>query len=392
MKPRMKFGMQTITTVAALLAVPHFASGAVINVPADQPTIQAGIDAAVDGDEVVVADGIYTGAGNEEISFRGKAITVRSASGDPSTCGIGDNAGFDEAFRFRDFETRLSRLEGFTILNEIRLGHFGFQPRTSDPTIFNCTFAGGKGGIVVGYGSSPLIAGCTFIGNQDHGSFTVWESSALVINCQFIGNGRVGASIEDGSQCSFYNCAFVGNSSTWAGAMLLRQASTVNLYNCAFVGNQGGNFSGNSGAIEVYSGGVGEGGNTLNVYNCLLWDNRFDNGTINEESQIRNRLNDVTNTINIDHSTVHGWTGTYGGTGNNGTDPLFVDADGADNTLGTLDDDISLSSTSPAIDSGDNNMVGPVGVDLDLQARFEDDAKHDGHRDRHGAHRRSRPL
>ena len=45
-----------------------------IQVPADYNTIQEGIDAAVDGDLVLVADRTYY----ENINFRGKAITVAS--------------------------------------------------------------------------------------------------------------------------------------------------------------------------------------------------------------------------------------------------------------------------------------------------------------------------
>ncbi len=61
-------------TVLLAAAVVPVTNADIINVPGDQPTIQAGIDAAFDGDEVVVAEGEYF----ENINFSGKAITVRS--------------------------------------------------------------------------------------------------------------------------------------------------------------------------------------------------------------------------------------------------------------------------------------------------------------------------
>ena len=57
--------------------------------------------------------------------------------------------------------------------------------------------------------------------------------------------------------------------------------------------------------------------------------------------------------------------GGWSGTGNLDADPLFVDADGADDVAGTADDNLRLQPGSPAIDAG-NNAAVPAGVTTDL--------------------------
>lgn len=129
---------------------------------------------------------------------------------------------------------------------------------------------------------------------------------------------------------------------------------------------------GGSGTIRVGGGNLG--GNVLNVYNCLFWNNRNGSGTANELTQISVNTNDaLPSTVNIINSTLTGWTGTFGGVGNNGANPLFVDFKGADDIVGTEDDDVRLMMGSPAIDSGDNSLINGVFIDLDGDARFEDD-------------------
>lgn len=106
-----------------LLAIASTSSGKVIYVdddkPADFNTIQAAIDDSNNGDTIIVADGIYTGEGNRDIDFLGKAITLRSENG-PENCIIDCNGTHYEphrGFYFHSGEDANSVLEGFTITN-----------------------------------------------------------------------------------------------------------------------------------------------------------------------------------------------------------------------------------------------------------------------------------
>ncbi|MHC4944370.1 MAG: right-handed parallel beta-helix repeat-containing protein [Planctomycetota bacterium] len=103
---------------------------AVIHVPADYPTIQQAIDAAVHGDTVLVAPDTYV----ENINFLGKAISVKSEKGAELTVIDGGQA--DSVVTFDHMEGIQSVLDGFLITN----GDASYG-----------------GGINCRYGSSPTI-------------------------------------------------------------------------------------------------------------------------------------------------------------------------------------------------------------------------------------------
>src|SRR5215468_1963313 len=102
----------TLATISIFLLSATLSQAATtIHVPADQPTIQAGINAASNGDTVLVAPGTY----KENINFNGKAITVKSSGGANVT--IVDGGGSGPVVTFASNETLSSLLTGFTLQN-----------------------------------------------------------------------------------------------------------------------------------------------------------------------------------------------------------------------------------------------------------------------------------
>ena len=91
-----------------------------IHVPGDQPSIQAGVDAAQPGDSVLVAPGEYSGIDNTEIDFGGKEISLVSEAGAEATAinGQGSRRGFTgcrhqiEVHRPGNFSSRALRQGG----------------------------------------------------------------------------------------------------------------------------------------------------------------------------------------------------------------------------------------------------------------------------------------
>ena len=65
------------------------------------------------------------------------------------------------------------------------------------------------------------------------------------------------------------------------------------------------------------------------------------------------------------------------GAGNISVNPLFRDADGEDNIVGTADDDLRLRSNSPARDSGVNDLLPADVLDLDGDANTAEPSSRD---------------
>ena len=141
--------------------------------------IQAGIDAAVDADTVLVAPGEYVIT--EPITFRGKAITVKSEAGPDETfirMGTPSDTKRGTVVIFENGETSVSVLDGLTITggrgswlpSRSTWGGGGILFDASSGTVRNCTVVENTAeygaGVGVYYGSSATLTNCNIRRNS----------------------------------------------------------------------------------------------------------------------------------------------------------------------------------------------------------------------------------
>lgn len=230
----------------------------------DFPTIQQAIDAAFAGDVIELTNGIFVGVGNRDIDFLGKAITVRSASGDPSSCTIDCQASDlypRRAFLFHLGEGPASVLEGITITNGYVSGGVypencggGLQCLSASPTISNCVFLGntatgtdsydgGFGGGLFSTDASPTLLDCTFDSNWAYkggGARCNGSTSIRIVRCDFIDNTGVhvgGGFLNKEAKVTLIDCRFLGNDSEKGGGMHCWDAWPDSIISCEFAGN-----------------------------------------------------------------------------------------------------------------------------------------------------------
>lgn len=287
-------------------------SGQIINIPDDFETIQLGINAASNGDTILVDTGIYT----ENINFLGKNIRLLSyfiISMDTNlihqTIIDGNSSG--SVISIVNGEDSTAQLMGFTIRNGLDTLGGGIKIINSSLKISNCiineNIAYKEGGGIYSSNSNPYISFSSISYNQilDEGSGNNWGigvcllfSGGAITNSEI--NHNTGMGFRSGGGIFYHNSNTIldnlvisNNSATTGGgidALLFAGYATTfkNLKVCNNHGSLGGGIitvipNNNTSTIEIinslfennYVGGGGQGGGAF----CLGYKTVFTNCT-----------------------------------------------------------------------------------------------------------------
>ncbi|MHC4154260.1 MAG: outer membrane protein assembly factor BamB family protein [Planctomycetota bacterium] len=377
----------------------------------DFDNMQAAIDDSNDGDIIYVFPGTYTGPGNRDIDYGGRAITVTGVDpDDPYIVGatVVDCNGAGRGFYFHTGEGANSVLAGLTIANGYAHHGGGIRSDNSSPRISKCMIKGSasnRGGGIYCNNSSPTISGCTISNNSSNtdgggmqcdyssvpnvsnctfvensatyagGGICLYISDAMVTTCSFNGNtaGAGGGIYSGGSDPTFAGCALSGNAAAESGGGMYCAVGHPMLSNCTFSRN-----------VAIAGTGGGIYGDYATVTHCVFWANA-DKWPIVAWAQISGDISTVYFSC-IQDEDPNDTSIPFGGADSNNIDdnPVFVrdpndggDGWGDDPCTPALDEgandnfgDLHLQSSSPCINAGDPcGWFEPRSVDIDGEPR-----------------------
>jgi hypothetical protein len=210
-----------------------------------------------------------------------------------------------------------------------------------------------SGGGLLNKLGSPYLVNLTFFENyaiQGGGVYTDFGDPKF-INCSWFGNrANFGAGIRNhNSNSKIWNAVFSGNTAQNGGAMY-NSYSSPEVKNVTFTNNN---------AVQDVPGGDGvlnDLNSSFSVTNSIFWNNGSDqivNSTADDSADVRYSIiqDGCPDRTSCDAVKF--------------LDPAFIDANGTDNQIGTLDDDLQLGGSSPGIDAAENSSVEADLMDLD---------------------------
>jgi hypothetical protein len=253
------------------------------NWPTAATNIQDAIDAAADGDRVLVTNGIYQTGGRviydlltNRIALT-KSLTVESLNG-PLVTIIEGNPTLDTNAVRCVYMTNGATLTGFTLTNgstlqiEYEAGDFrvycggGVWSESLEATISNCVITSCTASLAGGGAESCTLYRCTLTGNSanDVGG---GADVCVLYDCTLTGNSTsgLGGGVES---CTLFNSVLSGNTAFQSGG-----ADGCTLYNCTLVGNY----------CNESGGGLGGGAGYSTLNNCIIY---YNNGNNNFHSDL----------------------------------------------------------------------------------------------------------
>ena len=250
--------MRTHAVLALLFLFSLAAEAAVITVDlagaGDHLTIQAGLDAATDGNTVLVARGTYTGDDNRDLDFGTKNLVLISQDGLSLTIINLENESTHRAIDFHSTGQDTSCVvDGFTIRNGQVASEDGAAIRciASGPKFVNCRFEdnqamdGSGGAIAVTSGADIVVRDCEFLSNTaiDGGAIHAsGNSSPKLSGCLFQENTAIdeGGAFFLGSNSGIAfatGCVFLENDAGVYGGAITCEVGSLNATGCTLLRN-----------------------------------------------------------------------------------------------------------------------------------------------------------